>query len=235
MKSNLLLGILCCLLAGCAGNTNNVLLELEVLNSEIVSLDTDSNHTSDRDEKYLKKSRTILTYKLTNNTDKTYCFIPLRASSLTVPIQFLPTWNGGIFFTGTKNDTIPINYKLGPGSSCQVETLRILNNVSTNLDYKIRGDEKDQIDRERFFIHPNEVLFFEYAINLPLGSEYSNGVDFEKDKYRAQIFIHSDSTNYKSKLSRTDLQTIKTNNYQIFNGIIYSKNRVPVKIIAANE
>ena len=50
-------------------------------------------------------------------------------------------------------------------------------------------------------------------------------------KYFAEILLSSDSTNYKKFISRTDLQTIKANGYEVYHGIIKSKNKIPIKFV----
>ena len=50
----------------------------------------------------------------------------------------------------------------------------------------------------------------------------------KKKQYYAELMMQSDSTNI---VSRVDKQTIKSNGYKVFHGIIKSKNKVPIKII----
>lgn len=78
-----------------------------------------------------------------------------------------------------------------------------------------------------------ETIYFEWFLNLPYGSDIQNFfVNFEnKKEFNAEIMMFSDSTNYKKTLSRTVLQTIKENGYEVYHGIIKSKNKVPVQFV----
>ena len=50
-------------------------------------------------------------------------------------------------------------------------------------------------------------------------------------KYSSKFFIPSDSSNYKSELPNDILKTIEANNVKVYNGIIESKNKVPIKVL----
>ena len=47
-------------------------------------------------------------------------------------------------------------------------------------------------------------------------------------KYFAKILLSSNGINYKRQISRTDLKTIQENGYEVYNGVIKSKNKVPI-------
>lgn len=53
----------------------------------------------------------------------------------------------------------------------------------------------------------------------------------ESIKYYSTFFIPSDSTDFKKELPTNILQTIETNNVKVYNGVIESKNIIPVKVI----
>jgi hypothetical protein len=86
-----------------------------------------------------------------------------------------------------------------------------------------------------FYIHPNEVFYFEYPIRLTSNLDYENQGIFDpiiKDnqKYYANVSIFSDSTEYKKFLPRDVLQTIKENNVEVYHGFIVS-NKLPVRVL----
>jgi len=98
------------------------------------------------------------------------------------------------------------------------------------LNYNYCGLSHD--NSQNFIIHPHETLYFEWFIVLPFGNvlediNYSVVLDSKK-KYYAEVLMHSDSTNYKNSVSRADLKTIQDNGYEIFDGTIKSKNRIPI-------
>lgn len=108
--------------------------------------------------------------------------------------------------------------------------------LSTEELYKKSLDYNDMRvyleNGKNFIIHPNETLYFEWFVVLPFGhlleeANYMVNLD-PKQKYYAEILVHSDSAKYKECISRTDLKTIEHNGYEVFNGTIRSKNKIPV-------
>ena len=85
---------------------------------------------------------------------------------------------------------------------------------------------------KNFILHPHETLYFEWFVVLPYG-DLSEDINYTislnpREKYFAQILIHSDTINYKKIISRADLKTIQENGYEVYNGTIKSKNRIPI-------
>lgn len=197
-------------------------LELEILNNKVETY-------KDQDSTYCN----VLTYRLKNNTGKTYCILPNEESSLTYKLNCLNIENLGCVFI-SKDDTLKINRKFVNFSDTnfQNDLFKLFDEKSKKLGYKINGYSKDYIDKNRFFIHPNEIIYFEKLICLPLPDKFSSRLDFDNNKkYSLRIFIHSDSTNYKNILSRTDIRTVEDNSYEVYHGIIESVNTVPVKVL----
>jgi hypothetical protein len=105
---------------------------------------------------------------------------------------------------------------------------------SLSLEYL--GYKNSFIINKNFVIYPNQTIYFEWFIFLPYGNIVESStytVEFNpQKKYFAEIIMNSDSTNYKKTISRVDLQTIKENGYEVYNGVIKSKNKIPIKFVA---
>lgn len=106
------------------------------------------------------------------------------------------------------------------------------------LGYRNTLDYFDTFDIEnkRFFIHPNEELYFEYPIFMKKFHKFDgnrNGfISLKTGKdYYATLSISSDRLMSSSKLPRDVLETIKANDIKIYHGIIQSKNKVPIKVL----
>ncbi|RXR17340.1 hypothetical protein EQG63_11160 [Flavobacterium amnicola] len=197
-------------------------LDLEIINNIVfVSKSKDSSRNN------------IITYKLTNKSNKTYCFLPLENSRLIYKIKCLKLDNSGFVFVNEK-DTIKrdvrfINFS---DSSFQNKLFEIMDEKSKKLGYKLNGYTKDNIDKNKFFIHPKETIYFEKLVSLPIPDRFSSKLMFRIDrKYMMSVFVYSDSTKSKDFLSRPDFKTITENGYEIYHGVIKSKNKVPIKFI----
>lgn len=213
------------LLVGCSCEKE---IELEILTKEINCLDIEASEFTE----YLKLdglapngARTVIQYKITNNGNKTYYFNidnyknNLKYSHIMIDRAFL-----SIEYNGESQSP-----KLRqPSSEMSADDfyLKYLN-YNDYLSYK-RGVGKSK----NFILHPKETLYFEWFVILPYGNvlETTNyTIDLNSSKeYSASVFIHSDTINYKKILSRTDLKTIEDNGYEIYNGTIKSKNRIPI-------
>lgn len=100
-----------------------------------------------------------------------------------------------------------------------------------SIEY-FKNPERDEL----FFIHPNEILFFECSININKPIKHNGNrliyANLEsKVDYYAKLKLVSDSSNYKYDLPRNILKTIEINKAKVYHGIIESKNSVPVKVL----
>lgn len=209
---------------------NKKSMELTIVNDELTTIVLNGNDSISEGYK------NILIYKLTNNSDKTYYFNLNVQSKLLVnlspfKLKYIPINNGGICFTDKKNDTLTIGSRIG-FNPFPFHKEFILNQEkrASEFGYNING--LGIINNNNFIIHPNETLYFEELIYLPKNDKVQyNEVNFDnKKKYCASIFLYSDSTRYKNVISKADLNTIKENNYEVFNGIIKS-NQIPIRFI----
>lgn len=219
-------------------NKNNNHLELEILNKNIVSLQNRDNFKylfeNMKDSNVVNKSKTVIVYKLTNYSDLTYYFNMNFNSKFESKINGIPLKVGDLcVYENEKNEVVKINtYRINRifnENDCINKNFKI----SRFLDYSMDFYSPYIQEQSNFIIHPNETLYFEWFVNLPYGNEFQNAyLKLDKSKkYYARMIMFSDSVNYKKSLSRTTLKTIKENKYEIYHGIIESKNKVPIKIL----
>lgn len=100
-----------------------------------------------------------------------------------------------------------------------------------SMDYFL-NNERDEL----YFIHPNEILFFECTFNINIPIKYNGNRMFYanlelNNQYLAELKIASDSTNYKQVLPNNILQTIKANHAKVYHGVLKSMNKVPIKVM----
>lgn len=212
-------------------------LELGIINKSISSLVPNNKDTYDNmiDSLVIDKSKTIITYKLTNHDSKTYFFNLNYLGKLYSNLDGIMLNKATIYFY-KNNGNKKLNVQFGhPNfdfkSNCLISEKN--NQVAKMLNYSINGNEKSSLESSNFVIHPNETLYFEWFLNLPYGNIIQNAyVKFDKkNKYSAEIEMFSDSVDYKKTLSRPILKVIEKNRYEVYHGIIKSKNRVPVQFI----
>jgi len=201
-------------------------IEVETISNHINALNVKQSNYGPEYIKYdalaIEDSRTLLTYKITNYTDKTYYFNVEGYQKLAAKPEYIQINNALLVITD-KNG-MPVVPKVScPSISYDPAWL-----YSQYLGYKYPLDYK----KNNFIIFPNQSLYFEWFVVLPFGNllegvNYSVILD-EQKKYFAQILIGS--TSNRKYISRTDLRTIEENNYEIFDGILTSKNKIPVII-----
>lgn len=222
--------ILLCLLLGCQKKEQKESLELEILTKELNSLNYKSAEYNNKlnTNTIDKEAKTIVTYKLTNNSDKGYYF-DLNPAIKTVDLKSIPIDRGFLSIfnnNGNRPKVFRSSSLVGNRDSINMIKFELLN-YNTRY-YNLRSPKN-------FIIHPHETLFFEWFVVLPYGTRLEDnnyGIALRNDeKYFATISIHSDSTYSKKTLSRTDLKTIKENGYEIFTGVVTSKNKIAVKFI----
>lgn len=234
MKKILIIIVGYCLTVCCSPKTG---LEIEIINDTIHSV----RKTSDRATKFLsdsvyrEKGKNILKYKITNTDSKTYYF------NLLMDSKFVKETTSGIaidkgFLNFLDKEGIAVKtHGFSPStfSECKDSFWKVQETEAKELEYEMSGIEKYYYDTANFVIHPNETLYFESVVYLPMDGvhQFHNARFNDKQEYSAEIIMFSDSTNYKKNVSRTVLQTIKDNHYEVYHGKIKSKNKVPVKFI----
>ncbi|OCB75408.1 hypothetical protein [Flavobacterium crassostreae] len=206
-------------------------LELSLLNENIVSYSKNSD----------KDSINIVKYSLKNNSNEIFFINNLTEQDL---LSKTAVYKNGVNLRIYDDKNIESKYEIKRYRHQDLETEKGINfmfedfNVNesrlrnkTNLKY-FGLYERNNI----FFIHPNETIFFYYTINLnkPINFDAVRqgyvSLDSNK-KYYSKLSIASDSSNYKNVLPNDILKTIEANNVKVYNGIIESKNKVPIKIL----
>ena len=199
--------------------------ELEIVSKQINSLNIKPEDFYDyyKEKIINSKAKTIVTYKLINNTESTYYFNldgnnKILETNLRIDRAYL-------IITDLNQKQIK-SYSSSPSlgsESTFPNDLMILKELNYNPMKLFKN----------FIIHSHETLYFEWVLVLPYGNiyEYNNywikDLDAQK-KYFAEITLSSNGVNYKKQISRTDLQTVQDNGYKVYNGIIKSKNKVPI-------
>lgn len=211
-------------------------VEIEMINDTINSLHLDSNKTKTflSDSLYRKKGKNIIKYKITNHDSKIYYFNLKMDSDFSKKISGIGINRGFINFFDEHNVNVKtFGFLPSKFSECEDSFWAYQNKIAKELNYEITGVEKYYYDTNNFVIHPNETLYFEDYVYLPIDgiTEFHNARFNYKKEYSAEIIVYSDSTNYTKNISRETLQTIKQNRYEAYHGIIKSKNKVPVKFI----
>ncbi|KOS06965.1 hypothetical protein AM493_13685 [Flavobacterium akiainvivens] len=203
------------------GCKNTGTLELEILTKQVNALNVSPDKYKEYRLEYTsapKGAQTVITYKLTNNSDTTYYFN-------------LNNFNSRFEKDYIKMDRAFVGIKDNKGELVKPKGREATWGVDFVANY-LGYSHYEQYDKKNFIIHPGETLYFEWFIILPFGNiiEHTNYqvVLDSKEKYYAEIELDSDGTDYQNKISRTDLKTIRDNGYTVFNGTITSKNKIPV-------
>lgn len=174
----------------------------------------------------------IISYSIKNNTSFKYCLFIKPESNLIYKKKVIHLKN--IFgFTIFKNDTAKISAKFinEINDECKNKYLQELDKMTSDMNYKIYGYNKKIIDESIIFIYPKQTLYFETLMKSEGTKIFNELINIDcKNKYDELFLIYSDSNNYKNILSREALKTIKTNNIKVYNGLIYSLNKVPITI-----
>jgi len=217
------------LFLGCQKTEKSNTLELTLLNDTIVSFPKGSN----------KDSINIIKYSLKNNSNQIY-FINNLTEQQSLSKTGIYKNGTNLFVYNTKN--VQSNYEVKRhieenAEDCVHFMMEDFTINGSRLGYrhnlKYFGLNKRN---NMFFIHPNETVFFEYSLNLNKPIDYdgvrSGFVNLNaNEKYYCKLAIASDSSNYKYVLTRDILETIKQNNAKVYNGVIESKNKVPIKVL----
>lgn len=212
---------------GCSKNKD---LELEIVTKEIKAIDLKSISVNEyyNNIEIVNKSKTIVNYKLTNNTDKTF-FFNLNGYNEKFEKKFMRMDRAFIDITDENKLSVKHKSSFPTFGSKLPKDFEILNQLDYSYLYRFNN----------FIIHPHETLYFEWFLMLPLGNQIelkNSRVNFDPNKkYFAEILLNSDSTNYKRYISRTELQTIKENGYEVYHGTLKSKNKIPIKFVNLQE
>lgn len=203
-------------------------LELVILNNELVTYSGP------------KDSINVIRLSLKNNSNKVFFINGSNNQKLL---------SGGIKKTGitlkifNENDEEVEYYvekqPIALENNCSFEFIRNFNEFSNvNLgykSYKYNYFKLKNLDKT-FFIYPNQTIYFEYSLNLnkPLINDEDRNeyVKLNHSKnYKAKIILESNSKSINSNLPWDYLQSIKTNRAEVYDGIIESSNKIPVKVI----
>ncbi len=214
----------------CLGCNKKPDIELTLLNKNIVSY---SKNIS-------RDTINLIKYVVRNNSDKTYFINNLiEQEGLTQKAVSKNGINLRIFKNNNVEEPYRVSFFRHESDDNDVKYSTLLSEdfeaTKKPLGYKFKflGSYERQ---NMFFIHPNETVFFAYTLNLNRPKQFEEVrqgyVDLDHNqKYYAKLSIVSDSSNYKNVLPKDILETIKFNKAKVYNGILTSVNKVPVKVL----
>jgi hypothetical protein len=252
MRKILLLIIIVGLFWNC-DNTKNE-LQLEILTDEVYAYYLDSEFsneernslTYDVCEKY---GYSQIKFKISNPTKSPIVFFPICIEKEEMgcsPIfSNLDKFNNiGLFnliITDNQNNFIEPYFKLVNRIATN-EIDYIIIRDSLNIEYynKIGYKKKTEIwklinsafTNKAIVIHPNETIFFEsylkIATNLD-GCVHDEYYNLNKSKsYKIKLKFKSDIDNLNNWLTEYQIKNVEQNNYDIFQGELYSENEIPI-------
>lgn len=182
----------------------------------------------------------ILKFSIRNNSDKTYYINNLSHYKLKSSKKmgiFSDFINMYIYDQNGHQIKYNFNYFKGDeNAECAFyDFIKRADLYKKSLGYKYRLDYYQNAGFKNFFIHPDEIVYFEHPIDLSgsIGLEIARigyaDLDSSK-KYYATVSFASDSSTYKSSLTRDILKTIKANHAEVFSGRIESA-KIPIKFV----
>lgn len=210
-------------LTGCNNDNDN--LDLEIISKKLnyIVVEPNEYYNYMTNSIKLKKSKTIIVYKLTNNSDKSYYF-NLDSYNENLEENAVKISRSFVSIIDNSNNKVKVYNSSPTGNTFSQNNYKKM----ILLDYH----NHSLISNNNFIIHPKETLYFEWFIILPYGNfleEHNYQVNLDKNqKYFAELLLYSDGVNYKKQISRTDLKTIEENGYEVYNGVIKSKNKIPI-------
>lgn len=239
-------------------NMNENYIELKIMNTEVYSLKTDSIISYSDKMKYHGKenidSKTIITFKLKNNTSRNYFFIldenNIESFNNSYYYQFDDCnycKKSKLFSKIETNKKILAKYISFRGDSFQEIDKSTKNFESFEIDKQRHLLKELEVDvnegdmefsnaliNKSFILHPNEVKYFRSVLHLPIDkevNEYNNFYSYyilnNELNYNFSLIYVSDSLLLSKFLLKYKLEEIKQNNAEIYNGTLIS-NSIPV-------
>ena len=229
-------------------NGKNNAVKLEILNKELYFnnkyVKNHSSNQSYKNNEDRQKATNILTWKLTNSSSQNYLFIINEDDFFEDP--FFGYDYNHIEITNKDNKkrnggTSNILWSEDNSNVGSMFNCLPYNDSIRKLNYELKGgklkDYKIQSDyvKNSFVLHPNESKIFKSIISLPILKEvtpktYSSQIIvssiLEGDKFN--IIYEWDSIKINKSLQKYQIQELKDNNINIFNGILRS-NKVLLK------
>lgn len=226
--------IIVLLLTSCKKNEDKDSLTLEVLNDTLISYPFGSN----------RDTINIINYTIANTSDQIYYFKQGVGDDLLMKKIYKNGMYISIFELANNKEVSyseKLAYEHNIKSSCDscstlLQSIRLNNDLERLKEQTKSSYYSTKDKRHYFFIHPKEKLYFKQYVNLTDSMRYEdtrmNYAHLQKNiRYYAAFSIPSDSSNYKQDLPDDILKTIRVNNVKFYNGILKSKNKVPVKVV----
>lgn len=212
---------------------NNQQLELEILTKEIKALNISENENFKylmQDKKYGLNitAKTIVIYKLKNYSNKTY-YLNLNGFHDKMQDTLILFDKGYIRISDAQN------YNIKPKVSTPTYDAGTSPTTAEQITYELDYNKLIFSKNKNFVIHPQETLYFKWFIVLPYGHFLEESVSRVKldntKQYFAEVLLKSENKNLLNTVIDLDLKTIKENEYEVYDGIIKSKNKIPIKFV----
>jgi hypothetical protein len=249
---SLLLIIIVGILLNC--DNPNKELQLEILNNEVYAYYLGSEFNNEKRDSlsydaYEKNGYSQIKFKIRNPTKNPILFFPICieresigcSSILSYPDKFKNIGLGNLIVTDNQNNLIEPDFKL---------VSRIANNEfkydfirdSLNVEYYNKIGYEKKTEKWKFInsefinkaivIHPNETIFFDSYLRLATNLDgYVHDVFYDLNKsksYKIKLKFKSDFDNLNNWLTDYQIKNIEENNYDIFQGELYSENEIPI-------
>lgn len=246
--------IYCSLLAlllfctSCAQN-NDKQPVLELLNEEVFYYEVKEDQLYYEDDDQRAKSLNLITFKLSNPTDRKILFC-IDRDRFWYPIlgKIEKSKEPDMFFSIQDSVSIAgisrpfINYPDSEEMNTVAFDIQDYNDRNVEKKYDIKGVSAIQLRivdhyvRNSIVLHPNETKTFKVLLHLPIVQEINPKIgqydllllhDLHKFN-KFQLYYSADAEYLKSVLPEFLLKELEENNIEIFDGILYS-NEVPLK------
>jgi len=217
-------------------------LELTVLNKDFVAYcPKEECIDSERflEDDIYNKEVNILHFKIENKSDQTYFFMPIGKMGKmgNVPYKSFPKSLSGLSLrnlaiTNSKGEIMKYGGHSTHSSEYEIKTDSLRALYYEKMNYELNYNR--ELSQNVFLILPaGETVFYESNFTLPLNetsSEYSQ--EFykldKKETYTASLIFAGEKELVEKRLTNAQKETIKHNNYKIFDGELISTNSVPI-------
>lgn len=217
-------------------------LELTVLNKDFVAYcpkqECIDSERFLEDDIYNKKVN-ILHFKIENKSDQTYFFMPIgkKGKMGNVAYRSFPKLLSGLSLRNlavknSKGEMMKYGGHPTHSSDYEMKTDSLANLYYQKMEYDLNYNR--ELSQNVILVIPSgETVFYETNFTLPLNqtsSEYTQ--EFLKldknESYTASLIFAGEKELVEKRLTNAQKETIKYNNYKIFDGELLSTNSVPI-------
>jgi len=235
----ILLGFISC-------KTNTEGLEITILSKELIAYCPDTECIYP--DRFLKEGIydidvNILRFKIENKSDQTYFFMPIgrRGENGNVTYNSFPKLFSGLslrnlLIKNNKGNELERGGHAFHLNKFEQKTDSLMSNYYQKMEYKMNrtlGFFTGLAQRSVLIIPAGETIFYETYFTLPLNQTfYGSSQEFfkldKKENYNVSLIFAGEKELVEKRLTNAQKETIKHNNYKIFDGTLISTNSVPI-------